>query len=94
MEESDALKGEFEFINVGRSKAFFVSHLDGEDSLFKAVKPYLMSNDLSYSYDPETKTGEVFAGFHTVGNFSRTACQHSFGRPVDPSKCADCAGAP
>lgn len=67
------LRGEFEFIAIGRAKACFKAQLTGEDSLFRAIQPHLMSRDLSYQYDAEALIGSVYAGGRFVGSFKRVS---------------------
>ncbi len=67
----DIFIGEFEFSGVGRRKANFKATLNGETSLYLAVKPYLMSKDIGYSYDLEAKKGDIDAGGRMVGSFRK-----------------------
>ena len=60
------------FINVGHSNRSFSRLCENELSfewLYKQVKPYIMSRNVSFSYNEETKHGNIFGGFQTIGEF-------------------------
>lgn len=60
------------FINIGYSNQSFIRLCKSEltyEWLYKQVKPYIMSRNVSFSYDEETNKGYIFGGFHTIGEF-------------------------
>ena len=70
--ELKPLFGKYEFLNLGRNKVNKVVELSGEKSLWEAIKPHFMSNDIEYEYDPDTGSGKIFVGgFREVGQFRR-----------------------
>lgn len=69
--EGFKVNGVFEFKDIGRYKAVFAKVIEGEHQIISAVKPYLMSQDISWVYDEEKNEGHIFAGMRTVGSFSK-----------------------
>ncbi len=67
------MRGTFEFTNLGRDKVTKTVTINGDDDIWKAIKPHLMSSYLDWSYDAELNEGKVFAGFNHVGSFKRVA---------------------
>lgn len=61
--------GIFTFSRVGRCRVSYTQEIKDQDGFFKAIKPHLFSNDLSFSYDRDSKKGLIFAGFYKVGEF-------------------------
>lgn len=75
------------FSGVGRSKATFNLNMAqlSERALTLAVRPHLMSRDLSFVVDFDTRTGTVHAGFQAVGTFAWGDPEHPVG-----CICRDC----
>jgi hypothetical protein len=66
------LKGVFEFTNLGRSKGRLTKRIHDDADVLPAVRTYFMSNDISWSYCPDTNVGTIFVGgFRNVGDFKR-----------------------
>lgn len=64
--------GTFQFYGIGRNKASFTAEIRNENDLWGAVKPHLMSNDISWMYDNEENEGTIFVGvFRGVGTFRK-----------------------
>ena len=62
--------GQIKFTDLGRSKFSGTVEIKNEKELLAECKKHLMSRDLSYSYEPATNTGQIFAGFAMVGTFT------------------------
>lgn len=62
------------FENVGRDRKTWEQTIPSFDTqtLYKAVKKQgaLGSLGIEFEYDPETNTGDIYAGFRQVGTFS------------------------
>ncbi len=60
---------------VGRAKAVEIIEISDHEVgidyiaglLYDRSLPHLRSHDVEATWDPETKTGKVYAGFHLVG---------------------------
>ena len=59
------------FSNVGRTKATFSAVVPAlsERHLLRLVRPHLRSRDISLTWDDARRSGCVFAGFQSVGEF-------------------------
>lgn len=60
------------FERVGHSNANFSRECNGEltyEWLYKQVKPYCMSRNISFHYNEETNEGLIFGGYQTIGGF-------------------------
>ena len=60
------------FKKVGYSNVSFTRERKGEltyEWLCKQIKPYVMSRNIDFSYDDQTKSGVIFGGFQTIGEF-------------------------
>lgn len=68
--------GKFELADLGRHKETKTVELNSEDDFWKAITPHLMSRDIEYEYNTESKVGKIFAGFRQVGTF----------RPIEKAK--------
>lgn len=60
------------FKEVGYSNMCFTRESKKEltyNWLLKQIKPYVMSRNIDFSYNEETKQGLIFGGFQTIGEF-------------------------
>lgn len=60
------------FEGVGYSNANFVRECKGKltyEWLYRQIKPYCMSRNITLSYDEETKVGIIFGGLQPIGGF-------------------------
>lgn len=89
-----------EFFEVGREKKRFTATLSeiDHDEMYKVVRRSgaLMSRDISFSQNPDTNTGIIHAGMHTVGKWrglpetvESTLVAGKVSRPATPGPSLD-----
>ena len=63
--------GHFSILGLGHAQYSELVDIRNEQEFFRLVRSKCLSEDLTYSYDPDTRYGTVYGGFHTIGTFKR-----------------------